>query len=646
MGRDLLEGLSEAQAAIVTAADAPLAVVAGPGAGKTRVLTRRIAWRCRDGAAAPDHTLVLTFSRRAAGELLTRLGGLGLPAGPRQAGVTAGTFHAVAWAQICRRRADLGRAAPALLPRPGRLLGPALAGVLGRDPLPGEVRGAVDDVAWARLRQLGPADYGEAARRHRRRSVLDPAVVAAAWATYTTTKDRQGLVDLDDLLEMGAAMLEQDTDQRAAAHWRYRHVYVDEYQDLNPAHLRLLRAWVGGRPDVCVVGDPDQAVYGFNGASPDLFERVAADWPGIRVVALREDFRSSPEIVSVTEALRATGSAAPAGGPPRHSRRGPGPLPRLLPFTGEGAEAAAIATALLGRHGPGQGWGRTAVLARTNARLHVVAAALSAAGIPWRLRDARPLADRPQVRAWLRELSDTAPVADLADVLDVGPRSPDSDLVLAALDEYLAQPGARTVAAFRTWLDATGVTGDAPTGPGVDLSTFHRAKGLEWDAVWVAGVEEGTVPLASTGAAPASLAEEHRLLYVALSRAATELTVSWVGPEPSRWIAPLTAVTEALAACPAPPDQRRRLGVLRDTLGGEAPAARRRRAALLAWRDGRARAARVPPQAVLPDAVVGALATADAATVDDVVAAAPGGGQRVRAWAPELVRVLGAARSA
>ena len=213
MGLDLLEGLSEAQAEVVTTTAAPIAVVAGPGAGKTRVLTRRIAWRARHGDADADHVLVLTFSRRAAGELLGRLSALGLPAGARHAGLTAGTFHAVAWAQLARHRADRGQAPLVLLPQPGRLARPALAGALGRDPFPPEVRAFVDELAWARMRGVTAATYVELAAGGRR---LRPEVVGAAWADYERSKHRQGLVDLDDLLERGATLIEDDADARAA----------------------------------------------------------------------------------------------------------------------------------------------------------------------------------------------------------------------------------------------------------------------------------------------------------------------------------------------------------------------------------------------------------------------------------------------
>jgi DNA helicase-2/ATP-dependent DNA helicase PcrA len=655
VAHDVLAGLSEPQADVVRDPAVPLAVVAGPGAGKTRALTRRIAWRCRSGDAAPGHTLALTFSRRAAGELRARLGALGLPGNPRDGGVVAGTFHAVAWAQLSRRRAEAGQRPLGLLTRPGQLARPVLADALGRPAGPGEVRLLLDEVAWARRQGAAPATYVEVAAAAGRWPPWPLEVVATAWGLYTVAKQRRLVVDLDDLLDTAAGMIEGDADAAAAVRWRYRHVYVDEYQDLNPVHLRLLRAWVGARGDVCLVGDPQQAVYGFNGACPALFSRLEVDWPGVKVVRLDEDFRSSPELVAVTQSVPGTSAA-------RVSLRPPGPLPRLVGHADEAEEAAFIASAVWERRGGGTGWGRMSVLARTNARLRVIAAALTGAGVPWRLRDPRPLSERPAVEDWLEQLPRGTLLADVR--LSTG--DPDLAAVGAALDEYRAQVRHATVGGFRAWLDASGPADEDPARPSVDLVTFHRAKGLEWGAVWVAGVEEGTVPLASAAGTAAGVEEECRLLYVALTRASDELTVSWAG-EPSRWVTPLAATAAQLSARPAKDEQLRRLAVLRGGLeprptgagedgegaGAGAPSAAEarevaatRRLALLSWRAVRARGALVPPEAVLPERALSRLASSGARTADDVVRALPGGGRRVHRWAPEIAAALAAGRTA
>jgi len=640
---DLLEGLSPAQIEAVTTPGAPLAVVAGPGSGKTRVLTRRVAWRCREGDADPAHALVLTFSRRASSDLWSRLGGLGLQAGMRQGGVAAGTFHAIAWATLSRHYADRGIAAPAILGRPGRLLGRALAEVLGRDPRHEELGAVIAEISWARAQGAGLAAYAAGDGCSGR---ADPDTVARSWEGYTHAKRSRRVLDLDDLLSSCADLMESDREAAQAVRWRHRHVFVDEYQDLNAAHLRLLRAWVGDGSDLFVVGDPDQAIYGFNGASADLFDKVSQDWPGVSVLSLTDNFRSTPEVVAFVGAVRpGAGPAARETG----SRREPGPVPTITAHSDDVAEAAAVAASISARRGPSGSWAGMAVLARTNARIRLVADALDRAGIPWRLRDPRPLADRSIVRTWLDALPASSPAVDLLDILAEG--GSEGDLVAGALSEYAAVTPAGTVAGFGAWLTATGVAGEETPGQGVDLATFHRAKGLEWRAVWVVGVEEGLVPLGSVLDGPA-LAEEQRLLYVALTRAGDELAVSWSARRmtsrgsttlcaPSRWLAPLAAAATALATEPAVGDQRARWAKLREDLGPAGEAARRE--ALLAWRAARARAARVPPAVILPDRTLATLARSGSTTADDVLRLVSDDGRRLARWTPELVHVLATA---
>ena len=649
MARDLLDGLNAEQVEAVTCPAAPLAVIAGPGSGKTRVLTHRVAWRVGQGDADPSHVLVLTFSRRAASELYGRLGRLGLPPGGRDAGVTAGTFHAVAWAELCRHRAERGQAPVTVLARPHRLLAPALARAVGHDPTPAELSWLSREIAWARLDNVGPEGYPAAARR-RRPGPLSSEVVATTWSAYQRAKRDRRVLDLDDLLEVGARLLTTDDEAARAARWRHRHVFVDEYQDLNPAHRRLLHAWVGGRSDLCVVGDPDQAVYGFNGASPDLFDRVVVDWPGIEVRRLTANHRSTPEVVTLSEAIRPSRDTARLT-----STRGPGPLPRLTEHADDRREAERTARELADHRGPGRPWSGMAVLARTNARLRLVGRALDDAGVPWRLRDPRPLADRPTIRGWLHELPARAPARDLRELVELRPPDrPDADAdaaaLLAALADFEASAPAATVSGFAGWLDATGVTADEAPSAGVDLATFHRAKGLEWPSVWIVGVEEGLVPI---GGAAAVLAEERRLLYVAITRARDDLTLSWArrrsatdGAQyetaPSRWIQPLATALAAMAATPPLGEQVSRLAALRAELAPGASTARRD--ALSAWRDRRARAARIPPAAVIPDRILDALAEGDVTTETDVARIAAGAGGRARLWASEVLRVIEAAQ--
>lgn len=631
---DLLEGLSGPQIDAVKSPAAPLAVIAGPGSGKTRVLTHRVAWRVAQGEADPARTLVLTFSRRAAGELYGRLGRLGLPAGARDGGVRAGTFHAMAWAELTRHRADRGLPALTILGRPARLLAPALARALGREPLPAEIASASRELAWARLQGLDAASFPESARRGRRRPAVPAEAFAAAWSAYERAKRDRRVLDLDDLLEDCTGLMTSDPEVAQAARWRYRHLFVDEYQDLNPAHRRLLAAWVAGRPDLCLVGDPDQAVYGFNGAAPDLFDRVVADWPGIEVIHLTDNHRSTPEIVTLAEAIRPPGER-----PQLVSTRLPGPVPALVAHADATAEADRVAADLAARRASSSPWSGMAVLARTNARLRIVAAALDRAGVPWRLRDPRPLAERPSIKRWLKELPPRSPACDLRELLVVADSTDvevdaDRAALLGALSEFEVTVPGGSVAGLASWLDASGVTAEEAPAPGVDLATFHRAKGLEWSAVWVIGAEEGLVPVAGDAA---TVAEEQRLLYVALTRARDELSVSWAAI-PSRWVPALEDARAGLAATAAPDEAHARLQTMRAQFSPAA--AQVRLAALREWRESRARAARIPPGVVIADHLLAVLAREPVTSEGDVIRLAGAAGRRAHLWAPEVLRVL------
>jgi DNA helicase-2/ATP-dependent DNA helicase PcrA len=634
---ELLVGLDDAQREAVTTPSLPLCVLAGAGTGKTRVLTRRIAWRCATGADDPRRVLALTFTRSAATELATRLRALGL-----RDGVRTGTFHAVAWAEVRARAAEAGRTPPVLVDRPARLLrrvaeldAAAVAAVAG-------------ELAWIRARALPLASYPDEARRAGRAIAVDPERVVELGRRYEAEKRRRGVVDFDDLLERLAALLAGDAAYAAAQRWRFAHLYVDEFQDLNPLQHQLLEGWRGGRDALTAVGDPNQAIYGWNGSDPAFIERFADLYPGGTVVAVDRNYRSVGPVLEVTNALLDAGGL---GGVRLRSFRGEGPVPVVEGYADADEEVVAVARAVLDAKVPGTSWGQQAVLARTNAQLVPTEAALRAAGVPVRVGGRSPFHERPAVRAALRELvaapSFAGAVARLAEGLGREPSDLDDDdaallrLVELAEGYQRTQPGGDGPG-FRGWLLSE--VDELPAGDGVDLVTFHGAKGREWAVVHVIGVEDGLVPIARARTTAAA-DEERRLFYVACTRAEQRLRITWaarrsfgesepVERKPSPFLTDLAPVLERLrdGDLPSRPAGLPRLG--RPDAGGDRADALRR------WRATRARAAGIAPTALLPDEV---LARVVEARPDDVsaLAAIPGTRPLVLAgFADEVVASL------
>jgi DNA helicase-2/ATP-dependent DNA helicase PcrA len=638
---ELLDGLTGAQRHAVTTPSTPLCILAGAGAGKTRVLTRRIAYRTATGTADAAHVLALTFTRKAAAEMTGRLRHVGL-----RDRVAAGTFHAVASAQLRRWWADRGQSAPVLLDRKARILAPILA---ERPALAGV---ALADVAaqieWARARLVGPDRFAEAARASGRALPVPGEQVAAVYARYEHEKRRRGVVDFDDILDRCAAVIEDDPGFAAAQRWRWRHVFVDEFQDVNPLQYRLLLAWLGDRRDICVVGDPNQAIYGWNGADPRLLDGVADRWPGTEIVRLDANHRCSPQIVAAAAAV--LGSA----GSGLTSSRPDGPAVAVRAWPSAEAEAHGVAAAVSAAHGRGLRWSQCAVLVRTNAQAVAIAEACRAAAVPVRTPGGAALLDDPVARWVLTELGHRpglpvrVAVADLdgwatdgAGELvtrgaggDAGDALRQAQGVVGALGELARHAeridNAMTVGAWIGWLPAAlGRDVGAERDDAVTVCSFHRAKGLEWNAVWVCGLEAGLVPI-GRAATPAAEAEERRLLYVALTRAGQELTCSWaeersfgghaVRRQPSPWLSALGPDGTDEPVAPTVEEWQRRLAEQRARLS-EGTSRRRRPSsgalppdwptpdprvldALRAWRAGVARASGVPAHVVLHDTVL------------------------------------------
>ena len=501
--------LTVAQREAIESDEPLLCVVAGAGAGKTRVLTLRVARRVREGSIEPDRTLVTTFSRKAAEELRTRLYSLGV------SGVQAGTFHRTALGLLREHRELRARPLPQLLPDRRRLLAEVTAG----DPR--RTRALDGEIGWAKARLVSPQHYEAEARRHRRRSGMSTDQVADAYERYEDERSRRRLLDFDDLIVACADALAGDREFADSIRWRTRHLFVDEMQDVNPAQFRLLTAMLADDPDLFVVGDPNQSVYGFNGADPTLLDRLPEILRGTKVIRLDENHRCTPQVVAVATAVlrqgAATGSAADVV-PPRTTRVD-GPVPTVVAHATDGDEAAWAAQRAKLSRTPGRRWSSIAVLTRTNAQLATVQASMDAARVPSMIAG-----------------SDLGPASDLR--AETGRRGePDED-----------------VAAWADPADRDRVV----------LTTFHRAKGLQWPTVIVLGLGAGLMPIASAQT-PAALDEERRLLYVALTRSEEELWCSWfelsrdeaargatAGREPSPWLAPIARTIAELEKAAAP----------------------------------------------------------------------------------------------
>ena len=612
----LLDGLDQAQREAVACGEHPLAVIAAAGSGKTAVITRRIAHRVAEGTAEERHVVALTFSRQAAQELSRRLYGLGV----RE--VTAGTFHGVAYGVLRQRWTDQGRPAPALMTVRTGLLGEAVRTVAAgrRQHLDPQALGI--EIDWARAQRIAPAAYAAAIHAQGRRAPVSADLVTQAYAEYGALKRSRRVIDFDDLLESGLQEMAGDPEFAAQVRWRFRHFFVDEFQDVNPLQHALLESWRGGRPDLCVVGDPRQAIYGWNGADPGLLRDIERTYPGVRIIRLTRNYRCSPGVIDAAAGVL----AADDGADDTEAVRPPVGEVSLRSAVDETAEADLVAEWLRRHRVPGGRWRAMAVLARTNIQLETLAAAFVRRGIPVELA-ARPAADpddaaRRSLLAEARRLTAPSELAVWGRDLDEGfgdgvSASPLHRRLAAAVQRFLASMQGGTGPAFVEWLELTGGGDFADRTPtdAVALLTFHAAKGREWRTVAVTGVEPGLVPHGGAHTTEAK-AEELRLLYVAITRASDHLLITWADERNRREAgrSPLLDRVET-ALAPVPLDALPLVGRRpRRPVPADDPVL----CGLRTWRQRAATAAGLPPRAIVDDRTLEAIAVARPATLEEL----------------------------
>jgi len=648
----VLEGLNEEQREAAMATVGPVAILAGAGTGKTRVISHRVAYAVATGAVDPARVLVVTFTEKAATEMKHRLGRLGLP------NVAASTFHSAAKRQLEFHWPRLhGRPLPSVLDSKLGIVMP-----LARQ-LPGGYRftpakDLADEIEWAKVRRIGPADYAHEATAQHREAPLPADIFATVYRRYEQAKERRGVIDFEDMLGLAVELYETDPGAAALVRQRYEWFSVDEYQDTNRLQEDLLRLWLGDRRDLCVVGDPNQTIYSFTGATADYLTGFEDRYPGCRVIALTQNYRSTPQILSLANRLVAASSQLRA-------TLDDGASPSLSAHTDAGEEESAIVAAIGAHAAAGVPMNEIAILVRTNAQLVGFESALTRTGMPFTIRGQRFFA-RPEVRSARQALTSGRLDGELTEVLatrwrsvlgfdEQQPPGPGAEArdrhaslltLLGIARELVGRLPATTVADYLAELqrrDAEEVAA-AGQGLGVVLSTYHRAKGLEWDAVFLPMLEEGTLPIRQSLKDDDAIGEERRLLYVGITRARQHLAISWaaqrpnprggvVRTKPSRFVAELRPgkLLRSPVGVAAQP-------VAATGLHGAAEA--QLYEALRSWRIERARADGVPAYVVADNKTLSAVATQRPMSPAELRAVPGMGPHRVATYGDEIVRVV------
>ena len=554
---DVLAGLDADQRRAVETVASPLLVVAGPGSGKTRTLTHRIAHLVTDHAVPPARCLAITFTRRAAGEMRDRLRALLPDAWER---VPLHTFHSLGLSILKEHHNAAG------LQRGFRVASESERIQLLRDTLDiseKRAHGRLSAISLAKRTRAPPADEGS-------------GHAFEAFDAYERAMEARNLCDFDDLVIRAADALESDPAIRAQYRRRYRWISVDEYQDVDEQQVRLVKQLASPDGNVCAIGDPDQAIYGFRGADVRFFSEFRRDFPGTRVVRLARNYRSDRNIVALsTQVIGRSDSTRQA--PTRRDGDGEGVGAESSQATARSGSAAAIEDApdlvtlheaptdkaeaefivrsleeMLGGHsffsidsgrsedagGDEFSFSDFAVLYRTEAQVPALVEALRRSGMPFQHRSHRRLLDHPGVAAALDALRETGRPGPVREQLEAACRLDGRRGADGCDDE---QSAAQMLEACELLRPAAVACGDDlerflsdlslgteidtwdPRADRISLLTLHAAKGLEFPVVFIVGCENGLLPLAWSKPTRAVLDEERRLFYVGVTRARTKL---------------------------------------------------------------------------------------------------------------------------
>jgi DNA helicase II / ATP-dependent DNA helicase PcrA len=636
---EILDGLNEQQREAALALRGPVAILAGAGTGKTTTITHRIACQVRGGAFEASQILAVTFTEKAAGELKRRLADLGVD------GVEARTFHSAALQQLSRLwERHTGEPLPQVLDHKA----PLIASLANALPPPHKFlprRELAGEIEWAKNRMIPPERYLDELGAQQHEPPIPPELMQRVYEGYERRKQATRRLDFEDMLGLALRLFDEHPEAVEVVRMRFHAFTVDEYQDVNPLQAGLLERWLGPRDALCVVGDDYQTIYAFTGASPEHLLTFTERFPDATVVRLEDNYRSTPEILELANRL-----APHLGGFRKTLRatRESGPPPVTRAARDEEGEVAAVVEAVRRLHAEEDvPLEEIAVLYRINARSEAFEEAFAASGIPYQVRDGAFLR-RPGPRSVLQRLRRIGRAGSLAEVVEAitAELGYDPEATPDADEEVTRQSDLARMRSLAAEFERAHPDGDAAaflaeladrfsaeqSGRGVNLLTYHRAKGLEFDAVFLPRLVDGELPFRS-GRAKAEPQEERRLLYVGITRARRYLFLTWA---PDRKTRPSLFLEELGVAQPRPAVTRPARGAP-VTSSPDGPVLQR----LKEWRRKRAQADGVPAYVVFHDRTLAEIADGNVRDRVDLAAIPGVGPAKLERYADEILEIVG-----
>jgi DNA helicase-2/ATP-dependent DNA helicase PcrA len=534
---DILNALDEQQREAAQSLIGPTVILAGAGTGKTRTITHRIAYGILRGDYSENRVMALTYTNRAAGELRARLRSLGVH------GVNAKTFHAAALSQLEYFWRDFyGIEAPRVLESKSKAIAQAASSLKIRLDA-NAIRDLASEIEWRKYSMLSLEEYLDQITSRPAITGLAPIRGYEIQLAYEETKVHAKQIDWEDVLLLCTGMLRAEPRALAHVHQQYRFFTVDEYQDISRLQQELLDTWLGDRSDLCVVGDPNQTIYSFSGASASFLENFDSRYPDANVISLTKNYRSSAEIISLANRVRGNQKLEPL-----EAIRPKGSKPEVLEFNSKEQESDWVASRIKDLLSSGIKASQIAVLYRINAQSEQIENALAKAGVEYQVRGGARYFSRPEIISAVRLIRAEAanPAGGnlyetvSAIVRSLGWQSIAPDVSGAQFEQWEALNSLlqiadelgddATIQIFANELEERQRSQHEPTKESITLSTMHTAKGLEYQAVFIIGAVEGYLPI-SYAKSELEISEEQRLFYVALTRAKDLLFITWANKD-------------------------------------------------------------------------------------------------------------------